>query len=72
MSNINDVRDDEVVAYLRIAVRRNGAMSVEGCINEETYAKSMLDAARDVITRHNRKKINDAGIILPASREFIG
>lgn len=63
--------DDDIVAFLKIAVRRNGAMSVEGCIEDEPYAKAMLDAARDSITRHNRKAINGGGLALPPTRELV-
>lgn len=60
--------DDDVVAVLELKVRRNGAMSVAGCINEEAYALAMLDNARDTIKRHNAKqKINGgASLIIPA------
>lgn len=59
--------DDDVVAVLELKVRRNGAMSVAGCINEEAYALAMLDNARDTIRRHNAKqKINGGGsVIIP-------
>lgn len=62
-----DLRDEDVVAELRIQVRRSGAMSVTGCIHEERYALAMLDSARDSIKAHNRRAINSAaGLILPA------
>ena len=70
MNEIADFRDDEVVAYLHIAVRRNGAMSVEGCIEDEAFAKSLCDAARDSITRHHANQINHGGLILPPQAEL--
>ena len=58
------LRDEDTVAELRLRVRRSGAMSVEGCITDEAYALSMLDAARDSIKSHN-KRIQEKGIIIP-------
>jgi hypothetical protein len=61
----DDLYGDDVVAQLVIAVRRNGAMSVEGCINNESYALAMLDNARDTIRNHNlKRKINGGGAII--------
>lgn len=64
----DNLYDDDVVAVLELKVRRNGAMSVAGCINQEAYALAMLDNARDTIKRHNAKtKINGgAQLIVPA------
>ena len=64
----DELHGDAVVAVLEIKVRRNGAMSVAGCINEEKYALAMLDNARDTIKRHNAKNtINGGGkVIIPA------
>jgi hypothetical protein len=70
MGSPDDFRDDDVTAFLRIAIRRNGAMSVEGCITDEPLAKAMLDAARESITKHNARKINDTGLILPPTKEL--
>jgi hypothetical protein len=56
------LHDDAVTDYLLIAVRRNGAMSVEGCINNEPYALAMLDNARDTVKNHNaRRRIGMGG-----------
>lgn len=64
----DDLYGDEVIACLEIKVRRNGAMSVAGCIYEEKYALAMLDTARDTIKRQNaRKRLEDGkGLIIPA------
>jgi hypothetical protein len=63
----DDLHGDAVVAFIAIKVRRNGAMSVEGCIDEEAYALAMIDTARDTIRNHNqRKRINGGGLIIPA------
>ena len=68
---MNDLLDDDITAFLKISIRRNGSMSVEGCINEEVLAKAMLDSARDCIGNYNKPKINGNGLVLPPSREFI-
>jgi hypothetical protein len=64
----DNLYDDDVVAVLELKVRRNGAMSVAGCINEEAYALAMLDNARDTIKRHNtQNKLNaGASLIIPS------
>lgn len=66
--DIDDLYGEEKIFVLEIAVRRNGSMSVAGCINDEKYALAMLDNARDTIKRHNAKnKINAGGaVIIPA------
>ena len=66
--DIDDLDGETKVAVLEIAVRKNGSMSVAGCINNEQYALAMLDNARDTIKRHNaRNKINGGGaVIIPA------
>lgn len=65
----DDLTGDEPVAIIRVAVRRNGSMSVEGCINDEAYALAMLDAARDSVRNHNaRNRLQrPGGLILPAN-----
>jgi len=64
----DDLYGDDVVAVLEIKCRRNGNMSVAGCIDHEYYALAMLDSARDTIKRHNAKnKINNGGFIIPAN-----
>jgi hypothetical protein len=64
----DNLYDDDVVAVLELKVRRNGAMSVAGCINEEAYALAMLDNARDTIKRHNAQNTLNAGasLIIPS------
>jgi hypothetical protein len=62
-----DLRDEDVVLELVLRVRRSGAMSVAGCIEDEVNALIMLDSARETIRSHNaRKKINAGqSLILP-------
>lgn len=63
----DDLHGDTIIAKLEIAVRRNGSMSVAGCIDNEAYALAMIDNARDTIKRHNlRKHVNGTGVIIPA------
>lgn len=66
----DELHEDAVTDYLLIAVRRNGAMSVEGCINNEPYALAMLDNARDTVKRYNaRNRINGGGNVLIPARD---
>ena len=62
LERVDAMEDLDVVAQLVISVRRNGAMSVAGCIHEEAYALAMLESARDVVKSHNaRRRINEGG-----------
>lgn len=64
----NLLEDEEVVLSLTLQVRRSGAMSIAGCVNDEANALAMLDAARDTITmRQARKKLSAGGIVVPSS-----
>lgn len=62
----DDPHGDAVIAVLEIKVRRNGAMSVAGSINDEVYALAMLDSARDSIKSHNARGRKQTALILPA------
>jgi hypothetical protein len=59
---------DVVVAYLNIAVRKSGAMSVAGSINDERYALALLETAKDTVRAHHRKGKSNATspLIVPA------
>lgn len=63
-----DDPNDVVVAYLNIAVRKSGAMSVAGCINDQTYALALLETAKDTVRSHHRKSRsnNHSPLIVPA------
>ena len=68
--NTNDsaeMCDEDVVAELRIRIRRDGAMSVAGCINEKDLALAMCDQARECITNNaDRQKLqSQSGLIIP-------
>lgn len=64
----DDLYGDEPVAVIEIKVRRNGAMSVAGSINNEKYALAMLDAAKDSVRNHNsRNRLQNGGLIIPAN-----
>jgi hypothetical protein len=65
----DDAHGDTVVFAIEIAIRRNGAMSVSGAINDEQYALLVLDSARDSIrSYHARKRLSGQGgtIVVPA------
>ena len=65
----DDLYGDDVVAEIVISVRRNGAMSVAGAINDEYYAIAMCDNAKDAIKSHHvRTKLNaNSPVIIPPS-----
>lgn len=49
-------RDEDVVAEVRLQLRRNGAMSVSGAVMDKDFALKMIDGARDaVISFHSRE-----------------
>jgi len=60
----DDLYGETKVAVLEIAIRKNGTMSVAGCINDLALALSMLDEAKDTIRRHNERQVN---ILVPAN-----
>ena len=58
---------DTVVFELVIQIRRNGAMSVAGSINDCEYAKLVLKTAMDTLdTYHARKRLGLDTLIVPA------
>lgn len=68
MIDRDDIYGDAQMAQLTITIRRNGAMSVEGCIENLDYAQAMLDAARDSLRNyHARKQIHRGGLIIPGN-----
>lgn len=74
LSGFSDGRDpdelhgDTTVFEIVISIRRNGAMSVSGSINDHEYAKMVLASAMDSLdTYHARKRLGlGQGIIVPA------
>lgn len=64
----DDLYGDEKVAVIEIAVRRNGAMSVAGCINNLAYALAMLDQAKDTVRRHHAR-INAGQVLITPANE---
>ena len=66
----DDLHGDDVVAEIRICIRRNGSMSTAGCIENEAVALAMIDNARDAIKNHNaRKRINGGGTLIVPARD---
>jgi hypothetical protein len=63
-----DPQGEQIVAALEIKVRRNGSMSVAGCIDHLPYALAMLDNAKESIRNyHARKRLQSKGeVIIPA------
>lgn len=58
-----ELRDDDVLARITIAVHRSGAMSVAGDIHDQTFALSMIDAARDSVRSHHLR--TNGSLIIP-------
>lgn len=55
--------DDAIITVLKIAVRRNGSLSVEGSIDDERYALALLDHAKDAVRNHHVRR---SALIIPA------
>lgn len=71
IKNSKDVDNDfgnTVVAEIKIQMRRNGMISVEGSITDEVYARFLLDTARDTLTNYHiqQRKGLRSPIIVPA------
>lgn len=65
------LHDDAVIYKIEIAIRRNGAMSVAGSINEDwKWLWSVLDEAKAVIRRHHDRQATQ--LIVPASDMPVG
>lgn len=64
----DDLHGDTVVAEIVIQLRRNGCMSVGGSITDETYARYLLDTARDTLTNyHIQRRLGlRSSLIVPA------
>ena len=61
--NPDDLHGDTVTTYITISTRRNGALTVEGCIHDRVYAIAMLQNAIDAINNHHaRNHINSLNI----------
>ena len=56
--------DQDVVATIVVRIRRSGAMSVAGDIQDEKAAIAMLDAARDSVRSYHMRQ--RGSLIIPA------
>jgi hypothetical protein len=56
--------DEDIVATIVVRIRRSGAMSVAGDIQDENAAIAMLDAARDSVRSYHMRQ--RGGLIIPA------
>ena len=61
----DDLYGDTKICVIEIAVRRNGAMSVAGSINDLAYALAMLEAAKDSLRAHHARMRSSAALITP-------
>mgnify|MGYP003349103075 CR=1 FL=1 len=59
--------DLDVVAFIGINLRRNGAMSVGGHIGDKNFALAMIDNARDALLRQIPANENIATARTPAA-----
>jgi hypothetical protein len=64
----DDLYGDATVFTIQIRVRRNGAMSVGGDVNNLVYALSVLDAAKDSLKSFHARRVLAGGndLIIPA------
>lgn len=60
-----EVENDIPIAQLQITIYKSGAMSVAGSIQDENFALSMVDAARDTIKSHHLRQ--RGSLLIPAS-----
>jgi hypothetical protein len=66
----DDLYGDQTVAVIEVRIRRNGAMSVAGSINDEAYAVAMLQHAIDSVRDHNaRKHLGERGGLLISAKD---
>lgn len=63
--NPKEIENDVPIAFLQITIYQSGAMSVAGSIQEENFALSMIDAARDSIKSHHLRQ--RGSIVIPSS-----
>ena len=47
---------DEVKATIKIELRENGSVMVVGAIQDQEFAKKLLDAAYDAVLRYHAKQ----------------
>lgn len=57
----DDLYGEQTVFLLEIRCRRNGSMSVAGNINDEAYALSVLDKAKQTVKDHHARQTLRAG-----------
>ena len=64
----DDLHGETVVAFLEIKLRRSGAMSVAGHINDLAFGLHLLDTARETLKNHHAQLAagTRGGLIVPA------
>lgn len=55
--------DDQIVAVLELKLRRDGALSVAGSIDDEQFALKLLEAAKDSVRGYHKR--NRSRLIVP-------
>lgn len=51
----------EAVAWVRVALHANGAVSVEGTIGDKRLALQLIDVARETVSAHGKEEL----IVIP-------
>jgi hypothetical protein len=65
--NNPDIRDEDVVAELKIVILRSGAMGVMGSIGDEKYAVACLEQAIQSVKDHHRRLRGDGSMLITPS-----
>jgi hypothetical protein len=60
----HEADESEIMAQITVTVYRSGAMSVAGDIHDETFALTLIDAARDSVKSHHLRQHGQ--LIIPA------
>lgn len=61
MNHIPPPQPEDVIAWITVRCHADGAVSIAGTIGDATFARRLLDHARDAITR----QVPDRGIVVP-------
>lgn len=67
----DDLYGEEKIAVIEVGVRRNGSLSVAGCINNLAYALAMLEEAKDTVRRYHARLNSGQILITPANETDI-
>ena len=60
-----DVRDEDVIAYITVKVARSGAMAVGGHITDEMFAIACLEQAKQSVKDFHKRMKGDSAVMSP-------